>query len=159
MIDVSRQFISDSRAFLTEDYVPKIERCLAQLSEAQIWSRTNEASNSIGNLVIHLAGSSRYWAVEVIGGKPTGRVRQDEFDRRESIPSERLLADFRAAMKEVDRQLEAIPNGALLEMRTSRGEEQSVLWCVYHIVEHFAMHTGQILSMTKALVGDLTPAS
>ena len=159
MADVSRQFISDSRAFLTEDYTPKIERCLTQLSEAQVWYRTNEGSNSIGNLVLHLAGSSRYWAVEVIGGKPIGRVRQSEFDRREPVPNEQLLADFRAAMKEVDRQLETIPDGALLEMRTSRGEEQSVLWCVYHIVEHFAMHTGQILSMTKALVGDLTPAS
>ena len=159
MRDVSRQFVSDSRAFLTEDYMPKIERCIAQLNQTQIWSRANEASNSIGNLMLHLAGSSRYWAVEVIGGKPIGRVRQGEFDRREPVPIERLLAEFRAAMKEVDRQLEAIPDGALLEMRTARGEEQSVLWCVYHIVEHFAMHTGQILSMTKALVGELTPAS
>lgn len=159
MRDVSRQFISDSRAFLTEDYLPKIERCLAQLTEARVWSRANEASNSVGNLVLHLAGSSRYWAVEVIGGKPIGRVRQGEFDRREPIPNERLLAELRAAMKEVDRQLEAIPDGALLEMRTARGEKQSVLWCVYHIVEHFAMHTGQILSMTKALAGELTPAS
>ncbi len=159
MADVSRQFISDSRAFLMEDYLPKIEGCLAQLTEAQIWARANEASNSIGNLVLHLAGSSRYWAVEVVGGKSIGRVRQGEFDRREPIATERLVADFRAAMKEVDRQLEAIPDGALLEMRTSRGEEASVLWCVYHIVEHFAMHTGQILSMTKALVGNLTPAA
>ena len=30
----------------------------------------------------------------------------------------------------------------------------TVLWCIYHVVEHFSMHTGQILSMTKALVSD-----
>ena len=58
MADVSRQFISDSRVFLTEDYIPKIERCVTQLTEAQIWSRTNEGSNSIGNLVLHLAGAA-----------------------------------------------------------------------------------------------------
>ncbi|TMQ63203.1 MAG: DinB family protein [Candidatus Eisenbacteria bacterium] len=34
------------------------------------------------------------------------------------------------------------------------GRQLTVLWCVYHIIEHFAMHTGQILSMTKALVGE-----
>src|SRR5580765_6789079 len=66
--DVSRQFLSDSRTFLTHDYLPKIERCMSQLTPEQIWFRANDASNSIGNLLLHLAGSSRYWAIEVIGG-------------------------------------------------------------------------------------------
>src|SRR6266436_6067252 len=105
MPDLSQQFISDSRAFLTQDYMPKIERCLAQLTEEQVWSRGNDPSNSIGNLLLHLTGSSRYWAVEVIGRKPIGRVRQAEFDRREPVPPERLMVDLRAAVSEVDREL------------------------------------------------------
>src|SRR5580765_9105213 len=108
--DVSRQFLSDSRTFLTHDYLPKIERCMSQLTPEQIWSRSNEASNSIGNLLLHLAGSSRYWAIEVIGGKPIGRVRQSEFDRREPISGEQLMADLRAAVSEVDRRLAEIPS-------------------------------------------------
>ena len=48
MPDLRQQFIGDSRAFLSQDYLPKIERCVAQLTEEQIWSRTNNASNSIG---------------------------------------------------------------------------------------------------------------
>jgi uncharacterized damage-inducible protein DinB len=158
MPDLSQQFISESRAFLTRDYMPKIERCLAQLTDEQIWSRSNDASNSIGNLLLHLAGSSRYWAIEVIGGKPIGRVRQTEFDRREPVSGEQLMANLRSAVTEVDRQLAEIPASVLLEVRTARDEQLSVLWCVYHIVEHFAMHTGQILLMTKALVGEGTPA-
>jgi len=156
MSDLSKQFISDSRAFLTQDYMPKIERCLTQLTKEQVWSRSNDHSNSIGNLLLHLAGSSRYWAVEVIGGEPIGRVRQAEFDRREPASPEQLMSDLRAAVKEVDRKLAEIPGENLLEMRTTREEKLTVLWCVYHIVEHFAMHTGQILSMTKALVGELS---
>jgi len=159
MRDLSQQFLSDSRAFLSQDYLPKIERCMVQLTEAQIWSRGNNASNSIGNLLLHLAGSSRYWAVEVIGGKPTGRVRQQEFDQREPISADRLLADLRAAVNEVDHQLAGLSGEALLESRASHKEQLTVLWCIYHIVEHFAMHTGQILSMTKTLVGELTPAA
>lgn len=155
MRDLSQQFISDSRAFLTQDYMPKIERCLDQLTEEQVWSRSNDASNSIGNLLVHLAGSSSYWAVEVIGGKPIGRNRQAEFDRRESIPPERLMADLRAVVSEVDRQLAGLTAETLLEVRATRDEKLTVLWCVYHLIEHFAMHTGQILSMTKALVGEL----
>ena len=153
MSHLSQQFIGDSRAFLSQDYMPKIERCLAQLSEEQIWSRANDASNSIGNLLLHLAGSSRYWALEVIGGTPIGRVRQREFDQRDRVPAGRLLADLREAVGEVDRRLAALSDQTLLETRASHDEQLTVLWCVYHIVEHFAMHTGQILSMTKALVG------
>lgn len=151
MSGVSRQLLDESRAFLTKDYMPKIECCVAQLTEEQIWSRANDASNSIGNLLLHLARSSRYWAVEVIGGKPIGRVRQQEFDQRKPVSSQQLLAELRAAVKEVDQKLAELPDETLLEVRTAREERFTVLWCVYHIVEHFAMHTGQILSMTKAL--------
>jgi uncharacterized damage-inducible protein DinB len=157
MADLGRQFIEDSRAFLAQDYMPKIERCLAQLTPEQVWSRSNDPSNSIGNLLLHLTGSSGYWAVEVIGGKSIGRVRQAEFDRREPVSPEKLMADLRAAMSEVDRHLAGLSGEALLKVRTARDEKVTVLWCVYHIVEHFAMHTGQILSMTKAFVGELRP--
>ena len=157
--DVSRQFLSDSRAFLTKDYLPKIERCVAQLTPEQIWFRANDASNSIGHLLLHLAGSSRYWAIEVIGGQPIGRIRQQEFDRREPLSPVRLLADLRGAVADVDRRLAELSAETLLEERISHDEERTVLWCVYHIVEHFSMHTGQILSMAKALVGELRPSA
>jgi uncharacterized damage-inducible protein DinB len=157
--DVSQQFLSDSRAFLTQDYLPKIERCVSQLTPEQIWFRANDASNSIGNLLLHLAGSSRYWAIEVIGGQPIGRIRQQEFDRREPLSPDRLVADLQAAVADVDRGLAALSAETLLEKRTSHDEELTVLWCVYHIVEHFSMHSGQILSMAKALVGELRPSA
>ena len=156
MPDLSQQFIGDSRAFLSQDYMPKIERCVAQLTEEQIWSRTNDASNSIGNLLLHLAGSSRYWAIEVIGGKTIERIRQREFDQGDRVSADRLLVDLRAAVGEVDHRLAELSSQTLLETRASHEEQPTVLWCVYHIVEHFAMHTGQILSMTKALVGEVS---
>ena len=157
--DVSRQFLSDSRAFLTQDYLPKIERSVSQLTPEQIWFRANDASNSIGNLLLHLTGSSRYWAIEVIGGQPIGRIRPQEFDRREPLSPDRLLADLRAAVADIDQRLAELSAETLLEKRTSQDEELTVLWCVYHIVEHFSMHTGQILSMAKALVGELRPSA
>jgi uncharacterized damage-inducible protein DinB len=153
MTDPSLQFLAESRRFLTDDYMPKIERCVAQLTDEQIWSRANEASNSIGNLVLHLTRSSRYWASDVIDVVPTGRVRQREFDERKQIPSGELLAALRTAMSDVDRRLAGIRAETLLETRKARDEEFTVLWCAYHIVEHFSYHTGQILSMAKGMIG------
>jgi uncharacterized damage-inducible protein DinB len=155
MSDVSRTFLTDSRAFLTQDYMPKIERCIARLNEEQVWFRNDAASNSIGHLLLHLTGSTRFWAIEVIGGSSIGRVRQREFDPPATVPTDRLMADLRAVVTEVDELLAQMSASILLDERTIREERVTVLWCVYHIVEHFSMHTGQILSMTKALVGDL----
>jgi uncharacterized damage-inducible protein DinB len=155
MSDVSRTFLTDSRAFLTQDYMPKIERCIARLNEEQVWFRDDAASNSIGHLLLHLTGSTRFWAIEVIGGSSIGRVRQREFDPPATVPTDRLMADLRAVVTEVDELLAQMSASILLDERTIREERVTVLWCVYHIVEHFSMHTGQILSMTKALVGDL----
>lgn len=155
MSDVSRTFLTDSRAFLTQDYMPKIERCIARLNEEQVWFRDDPASNSIGHLLLHLTGSTRFWAIEVIGGSSIGRVRQREFDPPATVPTDRLMADLRAVVTEVDELLAQMSASILLDERTIREERVTVLWCVYHIVEHFSMHTGQILSMTKALVGDL----
>jgi uncharacterized damage-inducible protein DinB len=136
--------------------MPKIERCMSQLTDEQVWFRSDETSNSIGHLLLHLAGSTRYWAIEVIGGSSIGRIRQREFEPPASVPSDRLMADLRAVVDEVDRLLAELPVAVLLDERTSKGQQATVLWCVYHIVEHFSMHTGQIISMTKALVGDLS---
>jgi hypothetical protein len=75
------------------------------------------------------------------------------------LSPDRLLADLQAAVADVDRRLAALSAETLLEKRTSHDEELTVLWCVYHIVEHFSMHSGQILSMAKALVGELRPSA
>jgi uncharacterized damage-inducible protein DinB len=41
----------------------------------------------------------------------------------------------------------------LLERRQSNYGEVTVLWSVLHAVEHFAMHTGQIITLTKLRTG------
>ena len=62
MNETGREFIARSRHHLSEDFLPKIERCLALLNDDQIWWRPNAESNSIGNLLLHLSGNARQWA-------------------------------------------------------------------------------------------------
>jgi hypothetical protein len=45
MNDFSKQFIAESRDFLISDYLPKIESCLAELTDEQIGWRPNTDSN------------------------------------------------------------------------------------------------------------------
>jgi uncharacterized damage-inducible protein DinB len=141
--------LADARAFLSADYLPKITRCLESLSDADVWWRANPASNSIGNLVLHLEGSTRMWIVGVAAGRPVARDRAAEFAARGPIPKGELLARLRAALSEVDQALASLDTNTLLERRASTREEVTVLRAILHAVEHFAMHTGQIIMLTK----------
>ena len=88
MADVAHAFIAQSRRFLSDDYLPKIERCLEQLSDEQVWWRANDKSNSIGNLILHISGNARQWIVSGLGGEQDNRRRDDEF-------AEQYLCEFR----------------------------------------------------------------
>jgi uncharacterized damage-inducible protein DinB len=147
--DTAKNFIAQSREFLSADYLPKIERCLEVLSDEDVWWRANESSNSIGNLLLHLQGSTRAWIVGVAGGSPSPRDRQQEFDQRERIPRAELISRLRATLAEADEVLARLDVDVLLERRPARDEEVTVLFAVYHAIEHFSMHTGQIIMLSK----------
>src|ERR1700694_3711258 len=60
--------VGEWRSRLEERYFPRIAGCLEQLSEQEIWWRPNDASNSIGNLVLHVCGNMRQWIISGLGG-------------------------------------------------------------------------------------------
>ena len=114
------------------------------------WERANESSNSIGNLLMHLAGNVREWIVGGVGGKPFDRHRADEFATRNGLPVESLVTNLENALAEVDAVLAELSADDLNRPCTIQNRETTVLAAIYHVVEHFAMHTGQIVLLTKA---------
>lgn len=155
MPDVSQIFIDRSRQFLTSSYLPRIERCLEKLSDEEIWWRANTDSNSIGNLILHLTGNVRQWIISGLGGARDQRQRQQEFDERGPLPRQELLTQLKATVEEADRVLAGVDPASLLERRHIQGHDVSVMEAVYHVVEHFSMHTGQIILLTKMRKGDV----
>src|SRR4051794_4185027 len=69
----------------------RINHCLGQLSDEQIWRRKTESMNSIGNLILHLCGNLRQWLVSGIGGEMDKRERPEEFSERGPIPKTELI--------------------------------------------------------------------
>jgi uncharacterized damage-inducible protein DinB len=153
MSEVSQAFLNESREYLLGDFLPKIERCLERLTDEQVWWRANEQSNSIGNLLLHLEGNVRQWIVGGVGGAHVTRVRAREFDERAPLARERLRSALRATLEEAGGVLARLDSSALLEPRRIQESEVTVLSAVFHVVEHFSMHTGQILLLTKLLTG------
>ena len=151
MSDIGQAFIAQSRFHLAEDFLPKIERCLGLLNDQQIWWRANEQSNSIGNLLLHLSGNVRQWIVCGLGDATDSRDRDSEFAQRGEIPRAELFDRLKRTVTEAVTVLARLDPDALLERHRIQGMEVSALEAVLHVVEHFSMHAGQILYITKQL--------
>lgn len=154
MDDPRSLFLTASRDYLATGYLPRIREAVTALEPADLWWRPNDASNSIGNLLLHLAGNVRQWIVHGVGGAEDVRDRQAEFDAREGATAAELLDHLESAVMDAVATLDGLDPSALAEPRTIQGMETTVLGAVYHVVEHFSMHTGQILWIVKARTGE-----
>jgi uncharacterized damage-inducible protein DinB len=148
-MDLAAAFVAQSRHYLASEYPTKIRRCLDVLPEEAIWRRDDDASNSIGNLLLHLSGNIRQWIVSGVGGVPDARVRRAEFDAREGDGGAALMERLLATVRDADAVLASLDAVRLAERRTIQGRDVTVLDAVYHVVEHFSMHTGQIILLAK----------
>ncbi len=149
--EIGQFFMTRSRYHLSQDFLPKIERCVELLKDEQIWWRANPQSNSIGNLILHLSGNVRQWIVSGLGGAADSRDRGAEFAQRDVISREELIEKLKQTLGDADAALAKFDAEKLLDRQSIQGCDVSALEAILHVVEHFSMHTGQIILMTKML--------
>lgn len=125
---------------------------MAQLPAEDLWWKPNTASNSVGNLLLHLAGNVRQWVVAGVGGREDLRERSAEFSA-EAGSREEVLAVLDRALAEVAQVFDELDPSVLSEPRSIQGLEVGAQEAIYHAVEHFSMHVGQILWIVKARTG------
>jgi uncharacterized damage-inducible protein DinB len=133
----------------------EIARCVAKLSEEQLWQRGGDHENSIANLLLHLQGNIRQWILHGVAGQPDVRTRDAEFTLQPSASGAEALARFNGTVDEAcgaigqvmpDRLLIVIdpqPNGTW--------RHATILEAIFKVVGHLEHHTGQIILLTKQL--------
>lgn len=151
--DVTTLFLEYSRQKLIEQDWPRLRRCVEPLAAEQVWWRPNAASNSIGNLILHLDGNVRQWLVASFNRQKDHRDRPTEFNASGAIPASALLDRLGATIEEASQVLTRLTPAELLAQYEIQGYTVSGLYAVYQVVEHFAMHYGQILYIAKSLTG------
>jgi uncharacterized damage-inducible protein DinB len=144
-------FLAHSRYLLGTEYRTKLAQALEGLPPESLWWRPNPESNSIGNLLLHLSGNVRQWIVGGVGKEAVTRNRAQEFEATEGAGAAELLRELGATLDAADAVLARLSAADLATMRHIQGREVTVQQAVYHVVEHFAMHTGQILLLVKLL--------
>jgi uncharacterized damage-inducible protein DinB len=91
--------------------------------------------------------------VSGVGGKNDVRERQKEFDAPGPVPASILLEGLRKTLDDASTVLQGLDPETLLDPLTIQGNQITVLEAIYHVVEHFSMHTGQIIYITKMRTG------
>src|SRR5438270_13037168 len=114
----------------------RIDKCVARLTEDQVWSRGHESENSVGNLLLHLAGNVRQWIIAGVGGTPDTRDRDSEFNAQGGICKTELLSRLRATVEDACAIVDRLNDERLGATVHIERYDVTVLEAVYHVVEH-----------------------
>ena len=132
----------------------KIQHCLGQLTDEQVWRRSQSSLNSIGNLILHLSGNVRQWMVAGVGGAADIRNRPAEFAERGPIPKEDLLRGLEVVVEEGMDILARVDALQLTEVRRIQGFDVTGAAAIFSSIPHFRGHTQEIVHMTRLMLGD-----
>ena len=151
---VTQEFLTFSRSKLLDEYWPRLRSCVESLSEEQLWWRPNEASNSVGNLLLHLNGNVYQWLVASFNRGEDARHRPAEFSAQGGQSAAALLRQLEGTLRQVSDVLSRLTDADLTSTMSIQGDTVTGLHAVYHVVEHFGMHYGQIVYITKLVRGE-----
>jgi hypothetical protein len=146
-------FLEFSRHKLFDHYWPRLRAAAESLSDEQVWWRPNAASNSIGNLILHLNGNVTQWLVASFNRQEDLRDRPSEFSRTEGLTRDELLALLYTTMERAAAVLARLTESDLVAPMEIQGYHVTGLEAVYQVVEHFGLHFGQIAYIGKMLSG------
>jgi len=132
----------------------RITVCLGKLTAEQVWARGHENENAVGNLVLHLAGNVRQWALSGLGGRPDVRVRDLEFSTMGGMAPAELTSLIRTTIEEAAVVISGLTTEQLTRVYEIQTRRVSGVEAVMNVVQHFAEHTGQIIFATKSLTGE-----
>jgi len=139
------------RKRLFTDLAEQIRTCIDVLNEDEIWWRPNEKANSIGNLVLHLCGSTRSYLLWAIGGIQYERNRAAEFEARHSVSKRELMDTFKTAISDCSEIVAKLDSNRLMEQTDRTGKTTTFVQILLHVLSHVSVHTGQIVYTTKML--------
>jgi uncharacterized damage-inducible protein DinB len=131
----------------------QIRDCVESLTEEQIWQRSGDNANAVGNLLLHLSGNIRQWIGHGVGGLEDIRQRDKEFEARGGRSTTEVLGLFDGTLADAIQILKQMPLTRLIERTKPQSRDVAVLEAIYQVTGHLMLHAGQIIFATKQLTG------
>lgn len=130
----------------------KVVKCLNNLNESDVWHRPNEASNAIGNQVLHLCGNIHQYVISSLGNKKDIRNRALEFSKRNGYSKKELITLINQKINDAVKVITELDEKDLLKIYLVQTYSFSGIQILIHATEHFSYHTGQIVFWIKYLI-------
>lgn len=153
MATVADVFLERAVECLRGEYLPRLGEAVDALPEKDLWWRPHAETNSVGNLLLHLEGNVRQWVLARFGGKEDHRDRASEFAAREGGTKAELYGALRETVLEACTIMETLTEEQLLTPYRIQGFDVNGLIAMFHMVEHFGWHVGQIVWIAKLRAG------
>lgn len=134
--------------------IRRIDHCLDQLNDQEVWWRPKARMNSIGNLILHINGNLTQWVLHGLGGQKDLRNRPSEFESRQTNTKQnfkKLLTDLK---DQINKILTDFDSTKLLDEKKIQGFNVLLLNGIYSTMTHLEGHTGQIVYITQIIKGD-----
>ena len=147
-------FLAHSATLLGETYPQRIERALALIQESDLWWQPHSDTTSIGKLMLHLEGNIRQWVLSGLAGEADHRQRAKEFQPDSQPGSAELLAALQSTTQAAAKSIASFEVTRLDQTIEIQGFKLPALEAIYHVVEHFSWHCGQIAWMAKQKAGE-----
>lgn len=148
------QIAAEFRRRMQGEYAPRIRQCVASLDDPQVWHRHGAAGNSVGNLLLHLAGNITQWILVSFAGVADRRERPAEFAASGGASGLELVERLAAVIDQACAAVDRLTVADLLAVRTVQQRYQETgIGIVLHVLEHCSGHAGQIYAFTKLLTG------
>ena len=151
MHPIGQMLIHQAEVRILNESLPRIKKCLDQLSPDQIWFRPNPEMASIGNLVLHIIGNARQWILAGLLGQPDHRDRDAEFSAMNASPGKSLLVLLEEFEADLRQALPSITEDKLQDEYHVQVFRESGVSILVHVIEHASYHTGQIARETKRM--------
>jgi uncharacterized damage-inducible protein DinB len=145
-----KEFINQSVLRINEN-LSRIDHCLSQLSDEEVWQKPNESTNSISNLILHLSGNITQYIISSLGGAEDNRNRDLEFAATGGYTVAQLSDKINSTIKTAVDVITNASEPELLRNRIVQGFNLSGIGIIVHVTEHLSYHTGQIALLTKLI--------
>lgn len=147
---IAKDFL-ENILYRIDENMRMVRKSFELLKEEDLWEKPNAASNSMGNLIVHLCGNMTQYVLAGLGGKEDQRRRDEEFTIKGGLNKAALMAKLSRVTDEVKEEIKGLTEEQLTRHYRVQGFDLSGTGILLHVVEHFSYHTGQIAFWVKLM--------
>ncbi|MGB1928117.1 MAG: DUF1572 family protein [Mariniblastus sp.] len=146
--EISEEFARLSVDLLNQATI-KVKHCVDQLTDDQVWWRPQPSMNSVGNLLVHIAGNLRQWGVVPFTLVTDHRDRESEFSPELRRDVTELIQELDSLVQTAKEQWHYLSVSQLSRVINIQGFSVSRMQAIIHASSHFVGHSHQIIQLTR----------